>query len=105
MEAGKLKDRIKILQRNIITNEYNEQGIEYVTYRDTRAQVIYKQGNKVIENDEIVQVYNPTFVIRNYIQLNETLLIEFKNNKYRILSIIEDTQKQNKTIYTEKVNE
>lgn len=105
MEAGKLKDRIKILQRNIIINEYNEQGIEYVTYRDTRAQVIYKQGNKVIENDEIVQVYNPTFIVRNYIQVNETMLIEFKNNKYRILSIIEDTQKQNKTIYTEKVNE
>lgn len=105
MEAGKLKDRIKILQRNIIINEYNEQGVEYVTYRDTKAQVIYKQGNKVIENDEIVQVYNPTFIVRNYIQLNETMLIEFKDNKYRILSIIEDTQKQNKTIYTEKINE
>lgn len=105
MEAGKLKDRIKILQRNIITNEYNEQGVEYITYRETKAQVIYKQGNKVIENDEVVQMYNPTFIVRNYIQVNETMLIEFKDDRYRILSIIEDSKKQNKTIYTEKVNE
>lgn len=105
MEAGKLKYGIKILQRNVITNEYNEQGVEYVTYRNTKAQVIYKQGNKVIENDEIIQTYNPTFVIRYYIHINETMLIEFKNDRYRILSIIEDIQKQNKTIYTEKINE
>lgn len=33
------------------------------------------------------------------------MLIEYKDVRYRILSIIEDRQKQTKTIYTEKVNE
>lgn len=105
MEAGKLKEYIVFKQRNITQNEYNEQSVEYITYKETRAQVIYKQGNKVIENDEIVQVYNPTFIVRNYLQINETMLIEYKDVRYRILSIIEDRQKQTKTIYTEKVNE
>lgn len=105
MEAGKLRNRIVFLSRNLTENEYNEQSIEYVTYKETRAQVIYKTGNKTIQNDEIVQIYNTTFVVRYYLQINETMLIEYNNERYRILSIISDAQKQSKTIYTEKVNE
>lgn len=105
MEAGKLKNRIVFLERNITQNEFNEQSVEYNTYKETRAQIIYKQGNKVIENDEIIQTYNPTFIVRYYLQVNETMLIEYNNIRYRILSIVADTYKQCKTIYTEKYNE
>nr|DAY94681.1 MAG TPA: Putative head tail adaptor [Caudoviricetes sp.] len=105
MQAGLLKDIIEFEKRELITNEFNEQMIEYKPCLITKAQVIYSDGSRAIENDEIVVNYSPVFNIRYYHNVNETMRIKFNNQYYRIVSIQPFKQYQYKKIITELINE
>lgn len=105
MQAGLLKDIIEFEQRELITNEFNEQMIVYKPCLTTKAQVIYSDGSRAIENDEMVFNYSPIFNIRYYHNVNETMRIKFNNQYYRIVSIQPFKQYQYKRIITELINE
>lgn len=105
MQAGLLKDTIEFEQRDLITNEFNEQMIEYHKCLTTKAQVEYSSGARSVENNEIVINYNPVFVIRYYHAINETMRIKFNNHYYRIVSVEPQKQYQQKRIITELINE
>lgn len=105
MQAGLLRDIIEFEKRELITNEFNEQMIEYKPCLITKAQVIYSSGTRSIENNEMVVNYNPVFVIRYYHAINETMRIKFNNHYYRIVSIEPQKQYQQKRIITELINE
>ena len=100
MQSGLLRDIIEFEKRELITNEFNEQMIEYKPCLTTKAQVIYSSGARSVENNEIVINYNPVFVIRYYYAINE-----FNNHYYRIVSIEPQKQYQQKRIITELINE
>ena len=54
MQSGLLRDIIEFEKRELITNEFNEQMIEYKPCLTTKAQVIYSSGARSVENNEIV---------------------------------------------------
>lgn len=105
MQAGFLNNIIEFEKRIVTSNVYNEQYVDYVKCSACRAQVIYNNGNRAIENNEMVVNYSPTFVIRQYHDINETMRIKFNGKYYRIISIVPNNKLQNKTILTELINE
>lgn len=105
MQAGFLNKIIEIEKRIVTTNTFNEQVAEYEKCLVCRAQVVYNNGNRSIENDELVVNYSPTFIVRQYHDINETMRIKFDDKYYRIVSIMPSNKLQNKTIITDLINE
>lgn len=105
MQAGKLKDIITIYNRNITRDQYNQQSVEYTKCYDCRAQVIYNKSTRTTINDEVVINFIPSFIIRYYHDIDETMLVEHKGIKYRITSILFDNNNQSKSIFCESLNE
>ena len=105
MQAGLLTETINIYNPSTSSNEYGEQIQKYTLVCKTRAKVDYSGGRKNIENNEVFFDYTKTFHIRYYVPINENMLIEWHNKKYRILSI-EVIRKWNEKIITgELINE
>lgn len=104
MQAGQLKHIIEFEKRELITNEFNEQMIEYNKCLTTKAQVEFSDGSRAVENNEIVFNYSPVFNIRYYHNVNETMRIKFNNQYYRIVSIQPFKEYQYKRIITELIN-
>lgn len=105
MQAGLLTETINIYNPSITTNEYGETIQNYTKVYTTRAKVDYSGGRKNIENNEVFFDYTKTFHIRYYVTINENMLIEWQNKKYRILSIEELRKWNEKVITGELINE
>jgi SPP1 family predicted phage head-tail adaptor len=105
MQAGLLNEVIELQQLVTVKDAYGSEVESYEYYCQTKAQVIYSSGNKLITNNEVNFNYNTTFNIRYYIEVTETMRIKFQSRLYRILSIEQDKKLQKKTIITELIHE
>lgn len=105
MRAGLLKDTITFQQPVSVKDIYGADSIRWDNVITTRAQVSYNSGQRQNQNNEIVHSYTITFTIRYYHNINERMIIVWKGNKYRILSINRELYKQSITIITELINE
>lgn len=106
MRAGELKKRIEILRPAVLTNECGEEEEELVSLYSVRAQVTYSDGSLSTSSDDYIVTYTVTFIIRNHIKdLNEKDIINYNNNKYKIVSIIPNEARQLITIKTELIDE
>lgn len=105
MRAGLLTEEITIQTPVSIKDIYGADSIRWDNIINTRAQVSYNSGQRQNQNNEIVHSYTITFTIRYYHNVNERMIIIWKGNKYRILSINRELYKQSITITTELINE
>jgi|WetSurMetagenome_2_1015567.scaffolds.fasta_scaffold382465_2 SPP1 family predicted phage head-tail adaptor len=106
MRAGLLRETITIQQPVIEKDEYGSGNNSWKDLIRTRAQVTYKSGDKINQNNEIINTNNIIFTIRSYHQINDTYRILYKGKKYRILFIkMESYNKQSITITAEIINE
>ena len=105
MQAGILTEVITIQQPVVNQNGYGANNVEWNNYITTKASINYNNGNRVNDNNEITFAYQVSFIIRVYHQINERMRIIWQGQKYRILSIEKDKQKQKITIRTELINE
>lgn len=105
MRAGLLTEEITIQTPVSIKDIYGADSIRWDNIINTRAQVSYNSGKRQNQNNEIVHSYTITFTIRYYHNVNELMIIIWKGNKYRILSINRELYKQSITIITELINE
>ena len=104
--AGLLTKPINILSPQTETNEYGEQVQTYTLKYKTRARVLHDNGNRSLENGEIVYPYQKTFNIRSYVPVTEYDLIEFEDKRYRIITIENRIETHNdKLVITELINE
>lgn len=103
MRAGVLTEPITFIRAEINKNEYGQEETIWSNYINTRSQVKYKSGNRITENNEIINTYTVEFIVRRYHKIDEFMRILWKNRKYRILAINED--KQSITITGELINE
>lgn len=105
MNAGDLKEVVRIFKPSITKNEYGEQLQDYKEVYKTKSQVKYNSGNRNISNDEVITNYTKIFIVRHYIDVKENYIIEWNNQRYKILSIENNKQQYYKQILTELINE
>lgn len=104
MRAGLLIEPVTIKKAEIKKNEYGQEETVWNDYLSTRANVSYKTGNRVTENNEIINTYTVDFTVRSYHKIDEFMRICWNGNIYRILSINRDKKKQSITIAGELIN-
>lgn len=105
MQAGRLTESIEIYHPVYEINEFGEKTETYMLSRKTRALVLHNNGNRTVSNDEIVHNYTKTFKVRRYISLFENFQIKYNGQQYRIISIDDNRQANEKTITAELINE
>lgn len=105
MKAGQLKYPIEIQHLVNRVNEYGEKTQEYVKVRNTRANVKYKTGDRNDINDELQLNYKVQFIVRRYVEIDDTTIIIFQNHKYRVEAYHTDYDYNNIVVETSIINE
>lgn len=98
MRAGLLTEVIEIHKPQITKSDWGEQSTIYLKDKETRARIINDNGNRNIENDEVVYNYSKTFEVRMYVDVDELDLIKWNNKFWRIMEIELDKPSQTKTV-------
>lgn len=105
MKAGQLKYPIDVQHRVENRNEYGEETQEYITVRHTRANVIYKSGDRNETNNELQLNYGVQFIVRSYVEIDDATIIIFQNHKYRVEAYHKDYDYNNIVVETSLINE
>lgn len=105
MQAGTLNYLIDIYKPCIEKNEFGEQVTVYKKSIHTRARIIYDNGNRTNEDGDMTYIYNLTFEVRRYHNINEYDQIYYNNKKYRILSIEKKKTEQKQIVTCQLINE
>lgn len=105
LRAGLLREKIAIKTPAVTRDAY---GAEVVTYGQPaylRARVVFRSGNRGDINHEIQNPYRVEFVVRTTMSLTPQMLLTWRGNDYRIITINYEKYKQQQTIVGEVVNE
>lgn len=92
MRAGLLNKVVTILEPVTINSEYGGAETKYESTKNTKARVVFNNGERLVDNSEIYHSYTISFEIRNYHKVNEDMRIKYKDKQYRILSVEEQVQ-------------
>ena len=103
MRAGLLTDPVTFRKATITKIQYGQEETYWENHIITRGNIKFNSGNRVTENNEIINTYTVTFTVRSYHKIDEFMRILWKGKTYRILSIEEDKTKL--TIIGELINE
>lgn len=87
MQSHLLKQPIDIYELVVNKTEYGTIQSSYTLKYHTRSYVKFNSENMTVSEGEIFFPVNRTFIIRSYVPVVETDLIEFEGKRYRILSI------------------
>lgn len=105
MDAAKLVELIDIYKQTKEMTPYGEVRDKYVEKRcSTRAFVKFNSENKVTQEGEVIFTTNRTFIVRNYVPVDEYDEIEWNGKRYSIVSINRNKYYNNIEIYTEEKN-
>lgn len=105
MWAGILNKKIYIYRSVNTRNDFGEEVEAYYEYSSTRAGVSHQSTSRTVINSEIQYPYTKFFVVRKYVDLTENDLIKFDGKYYRVLSIEDNDQLQNKRVDVERILE
>ena len=105
MRCGLLKDKIDIYRPITSQNEFGEMIQEYKPWYCTRSRVISNGGSRELMNNEVFYPYRKVFEVHQYVNVNETDLIHWKDKRYRILSIDLDRTQMKNVIMAELIDE
>ena len=103
--AGRLKEIVEIYSNTITKDEYGQDVEQRVLKCSTRVDLKHNNGNRQLENSEIVHNYNKTIVVRYYVDVEDYDLIKWNNVFYRVLDVEPNREYQFKTITMEKIND
>lgn len=104
MRAGLLTEKITILNPVEVKDQFGAIAIQYKIIDQTRAKVVFNKESRETQNHEIFNPKQITFQIRSNHEINEKMLVEWRNQRYRIISV-DQTIKQQITIITELIND
>lgn len=103
--AGLFNEPIEVYKFFTEKNEYGEE----ITIRNkvfsTRAKVGHIGGSRTVINSEIQTPYMKNFVVRIYVPVFDDSFIKYNGKFWRVTSIDEDKELQQKVVITEIVNE
>ena len=101
--AGRLNEVVEIYDVVTDRNAFGEDEMNMTNIYTTRAQVIYSGGSRVNMNSDMLVPYSKRFVMRIYVPVSETSWIKWKDRFYRVTSIEESREYQEKTVDTQLV--
>lgn len=93
-----------LIDHPITQNAYGEQVLGEETVITTRARVVFKGDNRMVSNNEVVNIGTLEFTVRDLYAINHHMIIEYNSKNYRILGI-DDTIKGQLTIIAELIND
>lgn len=105
MRAGVLKDTIVIFRQASERNSAGEEVVSYERAETIRAQVKRTAQSRTQQNEETIFPARKTFIVRLYHQIPELSRVEHEGKMYRILSIDDDRDFQQKVIDTELIQD
>ena len=106
MEAGLLKDKILFQRQTVTADEYGHEVTTYTDAFETRADVVWNNGNRIVSNEEIFYENTVSFIVRYYSPVEDTMRIKYQDKLYRIISINPDKEiYYRKIIIAELINE
>ena len=105
LRAGLLREVVTVKKPVISVNDYGEQVQLWDDVVTTRARVTFNSGQRAVENHEVWNPYQVTFVMRYYHVIDGTMVIEWQGKRYNIISINKNVSQQMMTIIAEVVNE
>lgn len=92
MNSALLRNTIDIYELVETKTQYGTIKKDYQHKCQARTHVIFNSENQVISEGEVYYPINRTFIVRAFIPVKETDVIEFEGKRYKIMSI-------NKNIY------
>lgn len=104
MIAGNLRHRIKIKRFTTVKNEFGESVESYTDYLTLKCEIKSQAGNLETNNSELFNSKLLKF-ITYYRPISENDLIVFKNQNYKILSVIEIGYKEGLELTATLIND
>ena len=105
MKASDLKYRIKIYRQIVEKNEFGRTNISYDFKCSCRARVNYLSGNRTIDNEEIFYSVDREFIVRSYIPVEYTDVIEYDGDFWQVLSVDRIHEYNDIIIKTSRLND
>ena len=105
MRAGLLREVISITAPVVTRNDYGDEVTTYEPFATTRARVVFRSGSRGDINHEVQNPYTVEFLIWHISAVEDDVLLTWRGNSYRIVTINYEQQKQQQTIVGEVVNE
>lgn len=104
MRSGQLKYKISILVNNVSFDEYNNVVDNWLVYREVRAGVAYKSGDKIIQEYQLFNTNFLDFIIRYDKFIDANMRILFNDRLYKITYLNKNPYDNTLTISTELIN-
>lgn len=107
MRAGLLRFPITIMQLTRTKGDYGDDLNNWSVFCTTKANVIYKSGNKGVTDNQIINGQVVDFTIRHNIAVLEQMRVIYEDRLYRILFINKNVINNSQIItcdYLEKSN-
>lgn len=105
MRAGILRYTLTPLTSITIKDIYGSGVQTWITGTTIRTNIIYKSGDKLIQDFEMFNTRTVDFVVRYNKNINELMRFIFDNKTYKILFINRNLLDNSMTITTELINE
>lgn len=105
MRAGLLNRYIWVKTCESRTTAYGDVVKEWHYWAKYRCNFKLDNGNREVENNEDIVNYTATITLRYNATISTDMLIEYEGNEWRILAIFPDSQKQQKIVKVELINE
>jgi SPP1 family predicted phage head-tail adaptor len=104
MRSGQLKYKISILINDVSFDEYNNVVDNWLVYREVRAGVVYKSGDKLVQEYQIFNSNTLDFIIRYDKYINEDMRIKFNERYFKINYLYKNPYDNTLTISTELIS-
>ena len=108
MKAGNAYHRITFYSKTRVRDEYGAYVDTYASYLDTRGEIKYSGGNKLLQADEIFYSRNMELTIRYRDGLDETMRVTIDGDTdtyYEILYMEELGRRDGLRFSLNKINE
>lgn len=103
MNSADLKERINIYELTVTATEFGDTHDEYSFKYSCRARVNYSTGSRTVDNDAIFYSEDREFIVRSYVPIKNTDIIEWDNFLWQVLSIDKNKAYNDIIIRTTKI--
>lgn len=104
MSAGLYRYPIKLVKQVYVRNDYGETVKQDDRVVCCRAEVTHQGGSKDIDNGETWIGYKKTFKVYRHNPTDDFTEVEYQGKRYRILSIEDVPERNQKIIAAELIN-